>query len=90
LVGTVSKADGTLADGGRVTIETADGRVPEATAVDASGHFHFTRLKAGTYNVRAYYRGEWSEWQRNVIVRYGKVTEIALRVAPVAVEKPRN
>jgi hypothetical protein len=51
--------------------------------VDAAGHFIFTRLRSGTYNVRAYYKGEWSEWQRNVIVRHGKVTEITLRVAPV-------
>jgi 3-mercaptopyruvate sulfurtransferase SseA len=90
LSGTVFRADGTLADGGRVTIETSDGRVPRATAVDRSGHFIFTRLQAGIYNVRAYYNGQWSEWQRNVIVRHGKVTDITLRVAPVAVEKPRK
>ncbi len=90
LSGAVFKDDGTLADGGRVTIETADGTAPRATAVDASGHFIFTRLKSGTYNVRAYYKGEWSEWQRNVIVRHDKVTEITLRVAPGAVEKPKR
>jgi hypothetical protein len=90
LSGAVFKDDGTLADGGRVTIETSDGRVPRATAVDAAGHFVFTRLPSGTYNVRAYYQGEWSEWQRNVIVRHGKVTEITLRVAPGAVEKPKK
>jgi hypothetical protein len=90
LSGTVFKDDGTLADGGRVTIETADGRLPLASAVDASGHFIFTRLKSGTYNVRAYYKGEWSEWQRNVIVRHNKVTEITLRVAPGAAEKPKK
>jgi Carboxypeptidase regulatory-like domain len=90
LSGTVFKDDGTLADSGRVTIETSDGRVPRAAAVDASGHFIFTRLQSGTYNARAYYKGEWSEWQRNVIVRHGKVTEITLRVAPGAVEKPKK
>ncbi len=90
LAGTVFKDDGSLADGGRVTIETADGRVPRATAVDASGHFIFTRLRSGPYNVRAYYKGEWSEWQRNVIVRHDKVTEITLRVAPGAAEKPKK
>jgi Carboxypeptidase regulatory-like domain len=90
LSGTVFKADDTLADGGRVTIETADGRVPQATAVDSSGHFMFTRLRSGTYNVRAYYKGQWSEWQRNVIVRHNRVTEITLHVAPVPVEKPKK
>jgi Carboxypeptidase regulatory-like domain len=90
LSGTVFKDDGTLADGGRVTIETADGRVPQATAVDAAGHFIFTRLKSGTYNVRAYYKGQWSEWQRNVIVRHLKVTEITLRVVPGTAEKPKK
>jgi hypothetical protein len=90
LSGTVFKADETLADGGRVTIETADGRAPRAAAVDRSGRFIFTRLQAGTYNVRAYYNGQWSEWQRNVIVRHGKVTDITLHVAPVAVEKPKK
>ena len=90
LSGTVFKNDGTLADGGRVTIETSDGRVPRATAVDAAGHFVFTRLQSGTYNVRAYYQGEWSRWERNVIVRHGQVTEITLRVAPGAVEKPKK
>jgi len=90
LSGSVFKADGTLADGGRVTIETADGRVPQASAVDAAGHFIFTRLKAGTYNVRAYYQGQWSEWQRNVIVRHQKVTDITLRVVPAAAEKSKK
>jgi len=90
LSGAVLKDDGTLADGGRVTMETSDGRVPRAAAVDAAGHFRFTRLQSGTYNVRAYYKGEWSEWQRNVIVRHGKVTEITLRVAPGTVEKPQK
>lgn len=90
LSGAVFSDDGTLADGGRVTIETSDGRVPRAAAVDAAGHFIFTRLQSGTYNVRAYYKGGWSEWQRNVIVRHGKVTEITLRVAPGAVEKPKK
>jgi hypothetical protein len=89
LSGTVFKDDGTLADGGRVTIETADGTAPRATAVDASGHFMFTRMRSGTYNVRAYYKGEWSEWQRNVIVRHNRVTEITLHVAR-AVEKPKK
>jgi Carboxypeptidase regulatory-like domain len=90
LSGTVFKDDGTLADGGRVTIETSDGRVPRATAVDAAGHFVFTRLQSGTYNVRAYYKSEWSEWQRNVIVHHGRVTEISLRVAPGAAEKTKK
>jgi protocatechuate 3,4-dioxygenase beta subunit len=66
-------------------VETADGRHPHATSTDAQGQFSFPDILPGTYEVRAYWDGAWSEWQHNLIVRAGKTTEITLRVS---VKKP--
>jgi hypothetical protein len=67
--------------GARVTMETADGRHPHATSTDRQGHFAFPDILVGTYEARAYWDSAWSEWQRNVIVRAGKTTEITLRIS---------
>jgi hypothetical protein len=81
LAGKVSGPNDAPVAGARVTVETADGRHPHATSTDAQGHFSFPDILAGTYEARAYWDGAWSEWQRNLIVRAGKTTEIRLRIS---------
>lgn len=63
-----------------VTIQTSDGLHPHATHTDANGHFEFTRFSAGQYDVRAYAKGVFSEWNKRVILRPKKTTDLTLHL----------
>lgn len=64
-----------------VTIQTSDGLHPHAAHTDASGRFEFTRFDAGQYDLRAYSNGVFSDWQKRVIIRPKKTTEVTLRLS---------
>jgi protocatechuate 3,4-dioxygenase beta subunit len=80
LEGTVLRADGKPLEGARVTTEQAEGAHPHATLTNSDGRFFFPRLSPGLYNLRAYYKGTWSEWERNAEVKVGKGTDVTLRI----------
>ena len=84
LTGTVLSERGTPVSGATVTIETAEGSHPHATISDAHGHFAFIRFSPGQYNVRAYSKGHWSDWQRNVVIRRKKKAIVTLRLRSVS------
>jgi hypothetical protein len=79
LEGTVIR-DGKPLEGARVTAEEAEGAHPHATLTNADGRFFFPRLNPGLYNLRAYYKGAWSEWAKNAEVKIGKGTNVTLNV----------
>jgi Carboxypeptidase regulatory-like domain len=85
LEGTVLR-DGRPLEGARVTVEEAEGAHPHATLTNADGRFFFPRLNPGLYNLRAYYKGAWSEWAKNAEVKVGKGTNVTLHV-PVSATK---
>lgn len=66
-----------------VTIQTSDGLHPHATRTDANGHFQFARWETGQYDLRAYSKGVFSEWDKRIMIRSNKTTKITLRL-------PRN
>jgi len=70
-----------------VTIQTSDGLHPRATHTDASGHFEFARWKAGEYDVRAYANGQFSEWDKHIMIKSKKSTKVTLRLAKASDEK---
>ena len=80
LEGTVLRADGKPLAGARVTSEQAEGEHPHATLTNSDGRFFFPRLTPGLYNLRAYYKGAWTEWTRNAEVKVGKGTNVTLRM----------
>ncbi len=80
LSGTVIGPDGAAVAGARVTVQQSDGRHPHAKLTDAEGRFTFRLLAVGPYDVRAYGKGVWSEWRRQVIVRTGKPTRIEIHL----------
>ena len=82
LEGTVVDAQGKAVPDASVTIQTSDGLRPHATHTDASGHFAFARFDAGQYDVRAYSGGQFSDWDKRVVIRPKKTTEITLRMPP--------
>jgi uncharacterized GH25 family protein len=69
-----------------VTIQTSDGLHPHATRTDASGHFEFQRYSAGQYDLRAYYKGSFSEWSKRQLIRPKKTTEVTLKLPAESAE----
>ncbi len=81
LAGTVLDASGKPVADASVTIQTSDGLHPHATRTDANGHFQFERWETGQYDLRAYSNGVFSDWQKRIMIRSKKTTQITLRLA---------
>ena len=67
--GTVLDARGKPVAEASVTIQTSDGLKPHATHTDSSGHYEFARYDAGQYDLRAYSRGQFSDWSKHIVIR---------------------
>ncbi len=78
--GQVVGPDGKAINGARVTLQSSDGGHPETTETNAQGRFWFPSLPSGLYDLRAYFKGRWSEWRRNVWVNPGRQTSVTLRL----------
>jgi Carboxypeptidase regulatory-like domain len=63
-----------------VTIQTSDGHQPHATRTNSEGHFQFARWETGQYDLRAYSNGVFSEWEKRIMIRSKKPTQITLRI----------
>jgi uncharacterized GH25 family protein len=85
LAGTVVSMHGRPVADASVTIQTSDGEHPHATHTDANGRFAFARFEIGQYDLRAYSNGKFSEWDKRVLIRTNKTTEVTLRL-----EAPEN
>lgn len=66
--------------GANVFWQASDGRSPHRLHADHAGRFYIARVRPGLYDLRAQAKGMWSEWQRNVLVRSGRLTEVTLRL----------
>jgi hypothetical protein len=65
----------------RVTIqESGNGEHPHVTLTDETGKFVFERFLPGAYDLRAYYLGIWTPWERNVRLQAGKTTSVTLHL----------
>jgi hypothetical protein len=85
--GTVLDAHGKPVAEASVTIQTSDGLSPHATHTDSSGHYEFARYDAGQYDLRAYSKGQFSDWSKHIVIRPKKTTEVTLRLPPESTEK---
>jgi protocatechuate 3,4-dioxygenase beta subunit len=81
LAGIVLDAKGNPVADASVTIQTSDGLHPHATHTDANGHFQFERWETGQYDLRAYSNGVFSDWQKRIMIRSKKTTQVTLRLA---------
>jgi hypothetical protein len=86
LSGTVLDANGRPVADATVTMQSSDGKRPYATHTDADGHFAFTRYETGQYDLRAYWKGMFSDWTKRVTIRSQKTTEVTLKLPPEADE----
>ena len=85
--GTVLDAHGKPVAQASVTIQTSDGLKPHATHTDSNGHYEFARYDAGQYDLRAYSKGQFSDWSKHIVIRPKKTTEVTLRLPPESTEK---
>lgn len=85
--GTVLDARGNPIADASVTIQTSDGLKPHATHTDSSGHYEFARYDAGQYDLRAYAKGQFTEWSKHIVIRPKKTTELTLRLPPETTER---
>ena len=85
--GTVLDARGRPVAEASVTIQTSDGLKPHATHTDSSGHYEFARFDAGQYDLRAYSKGQFSDWSKHIVIRPKKSTDVTLRMPPDSAEK---
>jgi uncharacterized GH25 family protein len=85
--GTVLDAHGKPVADASVTIQTSDGLKPHATHTDSSGHYEFTRFDAGQYDLRAYAKGQFSDWSKHIVIRPKKTTDVTLRMPAESAEK---
>jgi hypothetical protein len=80
-----------------VSYQFSDGSGPHAVYADAHGHFTITQLSASSYDIRASGKGVFSDWQRNIPLRKGKVRSVELHLIyakempqPVSSTKPKQ
>jgi len=85
--GTVLDAHGKPVAEASVTIQTSDGLKPHATHTDSTGRYEFARYDAGQYDLRAYAKGQFSDWSKHIVIRPKKTTEVTLRLPPESTEK---
>jgi hypothetical protein len=85
--GTVVDAHGKPVANASVTLQTSDGLRPHATHTDSDGHYEFARYDAGQYDLRAYSKGQFSDWSKHIVIRPKKTTEVTLRMPPESTEK---
>ena len=81
LAGVVLNVMGEPVPNAAVTIQTSDGSEPFATRTDGSGHFRFTRLETGQYDLRAALGKQTSAWTKRIMVHSNKTTEVTLRLS---------
>jgi uncharacterized GH25 family protein len=82
LAGVVLDAKGKPVANATVTIQTSDGLHPHATHTDSDGRFEFARYRTGQYDVRAFARGDFSDWMKRLTIRARKTTAVTLRMPP--------
>lgn len=81
LEGTVLDSQGKPLSGALVTIQASYGAHPHVTHTDASGHFEFSHFATGQYDLRAYYSGAYSDWNKRVPIRTTKNSPVTLQIA---------
>ena len=80
-----------------VTYQSGGGTAPHIVHTDSKGHFSIAKLKTDNYDLRASAKGIFSEWEKNVVVRSGKVQFITLQLIyakempkPDAISSPKK
>jgi hypothetical protein len=63
-----------------ITYQSGGGSAPHVVHADAHGRFTISKLHNDSYDLRASGNGVFSEWERNITVRSGKVKTLTLHL----------
>jgi hypothetical protein len=63
-----------------ITYQSGGGNAPHVVHADARGRFTISKLHNDSYDLRAAAHGVFSEWERNITVRSGKVKTVTLHL----------
>jgi len=63
-----------------ITYQSGGGSAPHVVHADARGRFSISKLHNDSYDLRASGNGVFSEWERNISVRSGKVKSVTLHL----------
>jgi hypothetical protein len=63
-----------------ITYQSGGGSAPHVVHADARGRFSISKLHNDSYDLRASGNGVFSEWERNITVRSGKVKSVTLHL----------
>jgi Carboxypeptidase regulatory-like domain len=80
LAGVVLGPDDKPVGNASVTYQSSGGNAPHAVRADARGHFAINGLRADNYDIRATYKGVFSEWEKNVTLHHAETKNITLRL----------
>jgi protocatechuate 3,4-dioxygenase beta subunit len=82
IFGVVQTADGKPMAKARVYLQPSDGRAPHTVQTDTDGHYSFTKLRPGLYDLKAHANGQWTDLQRNVNVHANEDVTVNLKFQP--------
>ncbi|MDP9146034.1 MAG: carboxypeptidase-like regulatory domain-containing protein [Acidobacteriota bacterium] len=80
LSGVVLDADGKPVAGAVITYQSGGGHTAHAVRSDAHGRFTIAKLRWDNYDLRASTHGQFSDWEKNVMVRSGQQKSVTLRL----------
>jgi Carboxypeptidase regulatory-like domain len=63
-----------------ITYQSGGGSAPHVVHADTRGRFSISKLHNDSYDLRASGNGVFSEWERNITVRSGKVKSVTLHL----------
>ena len=81
LSGYVLAADGkTRVPNARVYLQPGNGHAAHTLLTDKQGHYSFTKVHPGLYDLRAHANDLWSEQRRNVLVKANREMNVDLKM----------
>jgi hypothetical protein len=80
LTGVVLGPDDKPVANASVSYQVSSGSAPHVVRTDAHGHFTISKLRADNYDLRAFGKGVFSEWQKNITLRSGATKELTLHL----------
>jgi hypothetical protein len=80
LTGEVLSPTGKPVAGAVVTYQSGGGHTAHVVHTDVHGRFTIVKLRRDNYDLRASSHGLFSTWEKNVMVRSGKVKTVTLRL----------
>jgi hypothetical protein len=63
-----------------VSYQSSSGSGPHAVHTDSHGRFSIPKLRADNYDLRASGKGVFSEWEKNITLRYGETRDLTLHL----------